>query len=560
MDPIIYYSLLGALIGFAIFFAMDVAIFRKNRTGGSDDSLRGQLSNAHTEIKRLKQQAQESENLSKQIRDRDSEIETLKQKVIQFGSNSEEVQNLRNLSDNHQAELDRMAAENAELLKAKDSLTRQIQEAGVFDQYEILGKLDVAEEEIQKLHEVLSHHESENNDLSKRVAELADQNEQAHSLLSSKESEIEFHAQKIRDLEAIRATDQNKQSEIESLQSTLVQKEDEISALDWQIQELASKVQHLEGIASAHDDLKQEMDSKGVEIAKYRAEMQTKDSHIGVIEGRLSEANDRLHDTIQKLQEHADAQQQMLDLEQVMAAKDDHIQRLENNLRELEDEITSHRTAMKELQDAKSKIEAEANSQGSLRSEIEDQEREIATLRQSLMHAKSEVNTDWEERLNKAHFEADTLRKDVQSLREVSSSKDQAIADALAKVSHLESQLAFRPSSEELVSLKKTIGEKDSQIQDLMSKILELEKAEAQAPVVSRPVIPTSQRDPLIKINGIGHLYERKLWEAGILRFGDLSRLNADQIFEIIQPAEWQRIEPEKWIAEASQMSQEAVS
>ena len=110
------------------------------------------------------------------------------------------------------------------------------------------------------------------------------------------------------------------------------------------------------------------------------------------------------------------------------------------------------------------------------------------------------------------------------------------------------------------MSLKKTIGEKDSQIQDLMSKILELEKAEAQAPVVSRPVIPTSQRDPLIKINGIGHLYERKLWEAGILRFGDLSRLNADQIFEIIQPAEWQRIEPEKWIAEASQMSQEAVS
>lgn len=64
-----------------------------------------------------------------------------------------------------------------------------------------------------------------------------------------------------------------------------------------------------------------------------------------------------------------------------------------------------------------------------------------------------------------------------------------------------------------------------------------------------------SQRDPFIQIRGIGHIFERKFWEAGVFKFEQLAELTPDQIREIVQPAEWQQIEPENWIAEAKRLA-----
>lgn len=67
---------------------------------------------------------------------------------------------------------------------------------------------------------------------------------------------------------------------------------------------------------------------------------------------------------------------------------------------------------------------------------------------------------------------------------------------------------------------------------------------------------PAAQRDPLIDIDGIGPVYERKLFDAGVYTFEDLAALTPEQVREIIAPQRWQEIDPASWIAEARQLAQ----
>lgn len=60
-----------------------------------------------------------------------------------------------------------------------------------------------------------------------------------------------------------------------------------------------------------------------------------------------------------------------------------------------------------------------------------------------------------------------------------------------------------------------------------------------------------SQRDPLIDINGIGPVYQERLYDAGIVTFEQVSALTPDQLRAIIKPADWQAPDFLGWIAEA---------
>jgi predicted flap endonuclease-1-like 5' DNA nuclease len=57
--------------------------------------------------------------------------------------------------------------------------------------------------------------------------------------------------------------------------------------------------------------------------------------------------------------------------------------------------------------------------------------------------------------------------------------------------------------------------------------------------------------DQLEEIDGIGEVYANRLNEAGVYSFEQLAELLPERIREIINPEEWQKIEPESWIAEA---------
>lgn len=57
--------------------------------------------------------------------------------------------------------------------------------------------------------------------------------------------------------------------------------------------------------------------------------------------------------------------------------------------------------------------------------------------------------------------------------------------------------------------------------------------------------------DQLEDIDGIGDVYAQRLNEAGIYAFEQLAELSVDRIRELIGPEEWQKIDPESWIAQA---------
>jgi predicted flap endonuclease-1-like 5' DNA nuclease len=63
--------------------------------------------------------------------------------------------------------------------------------------------------------------------------------------------------------------------------------------------------------------------------------------------------------------------------------------------------------------------------------------------------------------------------------------------------------------------------------------------------------------DALERIKGIGAVFARRLKAAGIRTFGQLAEATPDRIREIIKPEEWQKIDPEAWIAEARTLAAE---
>lgn len=66
------------------------------------------------------------------------------------------------------------------------------------------------------------------------------------------------------------------------------------------------------------------------------------------------------------------------------------------------------------------------------------------------------------------------------------------------------------------------------------------------------------ERDRLQKIHGIGDVFTRRFNDAGVYTFAQLAALTPERAREIINPEEWQAIEPEQWIAEAQQFAEQA--
>ena len=63
--------------------------------------------------------------------------------------------------------------------------------------------------------------------------------------------------------------------------------------------------------------------------------------------------------------------------------------------------------------------------------------------------------------------------------------------------------------------------------------------------------------DDLTKIHGIGKVYQGKFHDANIYLWSEIAELSDEKILAIIEPAEWQKIEPEEWKAEARQFAKE---
>jgi len=73
---------------------------------------------------------------------------------------------------------------------------------------------------------------------------------------------------------------------------------------------------------------------------------------------------------------------------------------------------------------------------------------------------------------------------------------------------------------------------------------------ERESPVESAHAAEKTNRDDLTTINGIGPTFAKRLKEAGIITYDDLTALSVDQLREITHAAEWQA-NPNDWILQA---------
>jgi predicted flap endonuclease-1-like 5' DNA nuclease len=87
----------------------------------------------------------------------------------------------------------------------------------------------------------------------------------------------------------------------------------------------------------------------------------------------------------------------------------------------------------------------------------------------------------------------------------------------------------------------------------------EIERLRAQLESRERTVaVGERARDPLIDINGIGPVYEQRLFDAGIYTFAELAAQSPARLREIVGAKSWQETDAEAWIAQARQMAQVA--
>ncbi|MCB0045613.1 MAG: DUF4332 domain-containing protein [Caldilineaceae bacterium] len=66
------------------------------------------------------------------------------------------------------------------------------------------------------------------------------------------------------------------------------------------------------------------------------------------------------------------------------------------------------------------------------------------------------------------------------------------------------------------------------------------------------------QRDDLEVINGIGPVYEKRLYAAGVETYAQLAALSIQELAELVQAEDWQELDYAGWIAQAGQFAQVA--
>lgn len=82
---------------------------------------------------------------------------------------------------------------------------------------------------------------------------------------------------------------------------------------------------------------------------------------------------------------------------------------------------------------------------------------------------------------------------------------------------------------------------------DLSGATSEIERLRAElAGLRSRPA-----RDPLIDINGIGPVIEKRMFDAGIFTFAQLAEQAPERLRQIARLQDWQDADPNAWVAEA---------
>ena len=172
-----------------------------------------------------------------------------------------------------------------------------------------------------------------------------------------------------------------------------------------------------------------------------------------------------------------------------------------------------------------------------LRAELDARERELDDVRAELTSAKMDSAL------------LDTLKRENSDLRsQVSQLSVAAPTAALgggAAALGLQSATESADSAESVPSVDSIFEDAGGEVDDLVTE-----------PVPEAAPEPTPAKpDRLQVINGIGNVFAKRLNEAGVFTYDQLSKLNAERAIEIVAAKPWQAVDPDSWITQAAELA-----
>ena len=126
--------------------------------------------------------------------------------------------------------------------------------------------------------------------------------------------------------------------------------------------------------------------------------------------------------------------------------------------------------------------------------------------------------------------------------------------DPLEKINGVGPVFAKRLNEAGIYTFAELAGQIPNRIREIISPE-EWQKVEPEKWVAEARRIVGLKVDALEKINGVGPVFAKRLNGEGVYTFAELAKLTPDRVREIISPEDWQKIEPDKWVAEAGQMA-----
>ncbi|MCW5936250.1 MAG: hypothetical protein KIT11_02960 [Fimbriimonadaceae bacterium] len=332
--------------------------------------------------------------------------------------------------------------------------------------------------------------------------------------------------------------------------------------------ELRAKLDQAERRASALEDELAAMREQAAGIGQARQLLVEAANKLKAMSGELTSARQRASDAetallrvesqtadLAKLREQAEAAQRATEesealrkgfeaAKQAAAASAKEVERLNSQLEEqakwrAEAEQASTRLAELEGQSAESRRAAEAVAN------------EAKELREALTKAKAAAATAQEE----AHRQSGRVAELQAAVADLQAKKASERTAESTKVSQ-----ALQEEIEEtrriLESLDGGTSEPEPPRPSGNKPEPVLVQGQGRVPGVSL----ASRRDPLDEITGLGPVYKKMLWDAGILTFGDLAAAGPKVLRETLHLKEWQGVDCDEWIRQAAAMAREEAS
>lgn len=202
----------------------------------------------------------------------------------------------------------------------------------------------------------------------------------------------------------------------------------------------------------------------------------------------------------------------------------------------------------------RAQVDATNSTLGSLRAELDGANGSLAAARDESARLRARLNIDsgvlanLNNQLVQAQGDLASLRADNNQLRaQVEGAAALTVGGSAPAGNQYKTQLMNIAD----LNLAENLGQPGDELARLRGDLAdangELDRLRAElAGLRGRPV-----RDPLIDINGIGPVIEKRLFEAGIYTFEQLAAEAPERLREIARLQDWQDADPAAWVAEA---------